>query len=95
MSCCLTDGLGKYNLYEILYINIERKKKEIWLSLMTKAPTPTEKNSPKSNITTQKKTATKNFDYTTIADRLRMVGWVTAEIDPIQKNNLANIMLVL
>ena len=48
------------------------KKEEIWLSLMTKAPTPTEKN-PKSSVTTQN--ATKNFDYTTIADRLRTVSW--------------------
>ena len=38
---------------------------------MTKAPTSTE--NPKSNVTTQKRH--KNFDYTTIADRLRTVSW--------------------
>ena len=38
---------------------------------MTKAPTPTEKS--KKHMTTQK--ATKNFDYTMIADRLRTVSW--------------------
>ena len=39
---------------------------------MTKAPTPTEKSKKqRDNI----KNATKNFDYTMIADRLRMVSW--------------------
>ena len=39
---------------------------------MTKAPRPTEKsNKQNDNI----KNATKNFDYTTIADRLRTVSW--------------------
>ena len=38
---------------------------------MTKAPTPTEK-STKKVIT---KNATKNFDYATVADRLRTVNW--------------------
>ena len=38
---------------------------------MTKTPTPTEC----SNTKGQHKNATKNFDYTTIADRLRTVGW--------------------
>ena len=38
---------------------------------MTKAPTPTE--NPNSNVTTQN--ATKNFDYTTIADRLGTISW--------------------
>ena len=37
---------------------------------MTKAPTPTDKY--KSNVTTQKRY--KNFDYTTISDRLRTVS---------------------
>ena len=41
---------------------------------MTKAPTPTEK-SKKQRDNTPKKNATKNFDYTTIADRLRTVSW--------------------
>ena len=39
---------------------------------MTKASHP-QKN-PKSNVTTYKN-ATKNFDNTTIADRLRTVSW--------------------
>ena len=48
-----------------------RKKEEIWLSPMTKAPTPTEKSKKhRDNI----KNAPKNFDYTTIADRLRTVS---------------------
>ena len=37
---------------------------------MTKA---TKKKNPKSKVTTQK--LHKNFDYTTIADRLRTVSW--------------------
>ena len=39
---------------------------------MTKAPTPTEKS---KKATWQHKNATKNFDYTTIAYRLRTVSW--------------------
>ena len=39
---------------------------------MTKAITPTEKI---QKATRQHKHATKNFDYTTIADRLRTVSW--------------------
>ena len=39
---------------------------------MTKAPTSTKKSkNERDNI----KNATKNFDYTTIADRLRAVSW--------------------
>ena len=39
---------------------------------MAKAPTPTEKsNKQRDNI----KNATKNFDYTAIADRLRTAIW--------------------
>ena len=38
---------------------------------MTKAPTHW--GNPKSNVTTQK--LHQNFDYTTIADRLRTVNW--------------------
>ena len=41
-----------------------KKKEEIWLSPMTKAPTPT--INPKA--TWQHKNATNNVDYTTIAD---------------------------
>ena len=45
----------------------KEKMEEIWLNPVTKAPTPTEKSQKqRDNI----KNATKNFDYTTIADRL-------------------------
>ena len=47
------------------------KMAEIWLNPMTKAPTLPEKKI--RNATRQHKNATKNFDYTTIADRLRTV----------------------
>ena len=50
--------------------NMCEKKKEIWLSPMTKALHP-QKN-PKA--TWQHKNGTKNFGYT-IAERLRMVSW--------------------
>ena len=39
---------------------------------MTEALTPTEKSKKQRDNT---KNATKNFDYTTIADRLRTVSW--------------------
>ena len=53
----------------------KEKKEEIWLSPATKTPTPTEQSKKqRDNI----KNATKNFDYTTIADRLRTVSWITA-----------------
>ena len=58
--------------------NLE-KKGEIWLSLMTKAPIPTEKY---KKTTWQHKNATKNFDYTMVTDRLRTVSW-SNDIDPI------------
>ena len=48
------------------------EKEEIWLSPMTEALTPTEKSKKQRDNT---KNATKNFDYTTIADRLRTVSW--------------------
>ena len=50
----------------------KEKKEEIWLSRMTNAPTLTEKSKKQRD---QIQNATKNFDYTTIADRLRMVSW--------------------
>ena len=51
----------------------KEKKEEFWLSPMTKAPTSTEKKSKKQRDNT--KNATKNFDYTTIADRIRTASW--------------------
>ena len=51
---------------------ILREKDKIWQSPMTKAPTPTEKSKKQRDNT---KNAIKNFDYTTITDRLRTVSW--------------------
>ena len=48
------------------------KKEEIWLRPMTKAPYTDRKI--KKKTTWKHKNATKNFDYTTIADRLRTVS---------------------
>ena len=48
------------------------KKEEIWFSPITKEPTPTKKSKKQRDNT---KNATKNIDYTTIADRLRTVSW--------------------
>ena len=47
-------------------------REEIWLSPMTKAPTPTEMSKGQSDNTNN---ATKKFDYTAVADRLRTVSW--------------------
>ena len=52
---------------------LQEKKEDIWLSPMTKTHTPTEKSKKERDNT--KNPATKNFDYTTIADRLRTVSW--------------------
>ena len=49
-----------------------REKEEIWLSPMTKAPTPTEMSKGQSDNTNN---ATKKFDYTAVADRLKTVSW--------------------
>ena len=56
-----------------LYIvtRVQEKKNGIWLSTMTKTIIPTEN----STTNWQHKDATKNFDYTKIADRLRTVSW--------------------
>ena len=66
-----------------------KKKEEIWLSHMTKAHTPTEKI---QKATWQHKNPTKNFDYTTIADRLRTVCWssnshTTAVVKPVNERS--------
>ena len=47
---------------------MQEKKEEIWLSPMTNAPTPTEMSKGQSDNTNN---ATKKFDYTAVADRLR------------------------
>ena len=59
-------------LLDIWFRSMLREKEEIWLSPMTEALTPTEKSKKQRDNT---KNATKNFDYTTIADRLRTVSW--------------------
>ena len=48
----------------------QAKKEDIWLSPVTKAHRKIQKATWQ-----HKKIATKNFDYTTIADRLRTVSW--------------------
>ena len=66
---------GKFYTHEIkhgIYPECIREKEEIWLSPMTEALTPTEKSKKQRDNT---KNATKNFDYKTIADRLRTVSW--------------------
>ena len=55
----------RQNIYD------KEKKEQIWLVRMTNAPTP--QTNLKRNVTTQKRH--KNFDYTTIADRLRTASW--------------------
>ena len=51
---------------------MQEKKEKIWISPMRNAPTLTEKSKQqRDNI----KNATKNFNYTTIADRLSSVSW--------------------
>ena len=61
--------LATYLPYTII---LEEKKEEIWLSAMTKAPTPTEMSKGQSDNTDN---ATKKFDYTAVAERLRTVSW--------------------
>ena len=50
----------------------KEKKEEIWLSPMTKAPTPAGMPKGQSDNTNN---ATKKFDDTAVADRLRTVSW--------------------
>ena len=53
---------------------VKDKKEEMWLSPMTKAPTPTEQ-SKCQHKSDNKNNATKKFDKTAIADRLRTASW--------------------
>ena len=62
---------GQISSNSVVNIRFKGKKKEIWPSPMTKPPIPTENSKTKGQHTN----ATKNFDYTTIADRLRTVSW--------------------
>ena len=50
----------------------KEKKEEIWLIPMTKAHTPTEMSKGQGD---NKNNATKKFDYTAVADRLRTFSW--------------------
>ena len=73
----MTKTCKKLNLISMSHkfennVTNQMKKEEIWLSPMTKAPTPTEKSKKQRDNT---KNANKNLDYTTIADRLTTVSW--------------------
>ena len=59
------------NVLRLLQSLYEEKKEEIWLSPMTKAPTPTEMSKGQSDNTNN---ATKKFEQTAVADRLRTVS---------------------
>ena len=63
-----------FGIYGLIVENYKRKGKRSDSVLWQKALHP-QKN-PKSNLTTQKKTPpkTSELDYTTIADRLRLVS---------------------
>ena len=64
-------------------LTLKEKKEEIWLSPMTQAPTPTEKSKKQRDNT---KTPPKNFDYTTITDRLSTVSWGNDSTQPVWLN---------
>ena len=55
------------------YCTLQEKKEEIWLSPVTKAPTPAELSKGQNDININN--VTKKFDYTAVADRLRTVSW--------------------
>ena len=61
-----------FKSFEDSYRWEQEKKEELWLSPMTKAPTPAEISKGQSDNTNN---ATKKFDYTAVADRLRTVSW--------------------
>ena len=67
--CCVITIFKKVTTV-ISVLNMREKGRDLTQSY-DKAPTPTE--NPKSNLITQKRH--QNFDYTTIADRLRTVSW--------------------
>ena len=69
----LTFNFKDYSLNVKRYcLKFKEKKEEIWLSPMTKAHTPTEMSKGQSDNINN---ATKKFDYTAVADRLRTVSW--------------------
>ena len=72
-SYTLCDAIyhGRWTVHQGVQLWYREKKEEIWLSPMTKAPTPTEMSKGQSDNTNN---ATKKFDYTAVADRLRTVS---------------------
>ena len=81
--------LGPFIYKSVSSVQFKEKKEKILPSPMTNAPTLTEKsNKQRDNI----KNATKNFDYTTIADRLSTVSWSnrsypTCVVKPVYKRS--------
>ena len=72
VSCCDSGVKRSRSQCSDNWKKVIREKEEIWLSPMTEALTQTEKSKKQRDNT---KNATKNFDYTMIADRLRTVSW--------------------
>ena len=70
--CTYASRLAIHAQYFKLQLIFEEIKEEIWLSPMTKAPTPTEMSKEQNDNTNN---ATKKFDYRAVADRLRTVSW--------------------
>ena len=68
---CFVSGLLSFEHPSVLLCCSLWEKEEIWHSPMTKAPLPPEDESQKRRY----KDPTKNFDYTTIADRLGTVSY--------------------
>ena len=67
------NGSMKYRIFWHKYSIVNNgKRKRSDLVPITKAPTPTEMSKGQSENTNN---ATKKFDYTAIADRLRTVSW--------------------
>ena len=62
------------NLIILIWLRLvhKEKKEDIWLSSMTKAPTPTEMSKGQSDNTNN---ASKKFDYIALGDRLRTGSW--------------------
>ena len=90
--------MGQYQVFEVASVLsfqaasvlFYEKKEEIWSSSMTKAPTLAEKLKGQSDNTNN---ATKKFDYTAVADRLRTVsnyGHQTGVVNLVYGPNLPN-----
>ena len=61
------------DILKLLYsaCSLQVQKEEIWLSPVTETHTPTEQSKKQRDEIKHHQ----NFDYTTIADRLRTVNW--------------------